>query len=230
MYAIAFQGSVIELPVGPESIDMSYPARVTIVPTLDSHYVDHFGSGIASISISGTTGWGAGRNANGKLLLERMIALYLTYLEAAKRAANPATVRMTFADGFTGRTYQTVPDASGLRVSQHRSSPMLRRYNIVLAVVDGAGLKRGLSENVPNPSTPRSVVGASMSRIPSLARPNLAYTVQVGDTIGGIANRYGANETDVRLANGIVPGTVQTGAVVRVTLPTRVGGGGGNNR
>jgi len=237
MYALAFDGTVWSLPVRPESIEVSYAARTAVAPTMTEAYVDMFGPGVGTITLNGTTGWGVGarkRRPNGLAALKQLIALYGRYLVAAAAASDPRTVRMTFADGYTGRSFLVVPEASGLRTTQNQNSPLIVRYSlsmIVLRDLSGgkaqgtmgatgvaAGVERGLLDD-PATLGQSYLTGlaAGVANAPGLASSLMRYAVQAGDTLALIAEAYDTTPDAIKRANGIqFPSRIQPGLVLTI--------------
>lgn len=229
MYALAFGSRVWNLPVAPESLEVHYPARTQVIPTLSAAYLEHFGPGVGAISLSGTTGWGVGpRKArpNGNAALLELIGLYDTYLREAAATPDPATVRMTFADAVLGQAFLVVPDASGLRVQAHKSSPMLRRYTLgltILAVLTGGqaagaieigklGSDLTAGEGLTFEAVARLSLGAG-----AFAPPAQSYRVQAGDTYEAIAALFGVDPRELADANAVrYPGRLLPGYVLSI--------------
>lgn len=230
MYVIAFGNKAWAFPVGPESLEVSYPARSTATPTFTAAYVDMFGPGIGSIQISATTGWGVGSRKgrpNGNIAIKQLIMLYKDYLVRAAAAPDPTAIPMTFADGFGGHAFLVTPDASGLRVQQQKSSPLLRRFSLSLIILhDLTGGKMtseieigklSAIEGGPQPNEYVEQAQAYLDQSPALQASSRRYEVQEGDTVQSIADMFGVDVQALLEANGIrFPSRVKAGLVLDI--------------
>lgn len=137
----------VTLPIRPEDLTRNEPSRVTVHQTLGrgvQGWVDHFGEGLPSVSISGHTGWRAKPGARGELLdgtesFEALNKLVAHDYHRAKQAAvdsgrDPATVKLLFVDLLDKFAWSVVPTLFVLRRSKSR--PLLIQYNISLQAVD----------------------------------------------------------------------------------------------
>ena len=242
MYALAFGSTVWEFAIRPESLEVTYPARINATPTLTAAYLDHFGPGIGAISIAGTTGWGKRHGLkNGITELKKLIQLYGNYLYAAAAADDPTSVRMTFADGYTKSSFLVAPDSSGLRTQQSKGSPMLVRFALTLIILkDLTGgrvaadqvtvglIRTGLGAAISGAlgvyqDLAKSYLGASPVLSPAVQK----YTVQNGDTFDGIAQTYGVDATELGRVNGVrYPNRVLPGTVLTIPSSTNTFGSG----
>lgn len=133
----------LTLQIRPEDLSRADPARATVHQTLGrgvQGWVDNFGAGLPTITISGHTGWrtSAGTGADGIAgftALGRLLTV--TYHEAKQAAINagmdPAGVRLLFCDMLDGFTLSVSPQQFSLK--RNKSSPLLMRYNIVMQAV-----------------------------------------------------------------------------------------------
>lgn len=136
----------ITLRIRPEELTRTEPMRASVHQTMGrdvTGWVDHFGEGLPSVSISGHTGWryldatgtdGAGAFAE----LNQMVA---HDFPAAKQQAidmgmDPADVKLIFVDTLDEFAWSVVPTGFSLR--RNKTSPLLIRYNINLQAVDTA--------------------------------------------------------------------------------------------
>lgn len=136
-------GDPVTLPIRPEELTRSEPARATVHQTLGratTGWVDHFGKGLATINISGTTGWhynpSVGRDgfqsfeALNELVVHRFPEFKQRAIDAGR---NPADVKLIFVDLLDNFTYPVVMQNFTLRRSKSR--PLLFQYNIVMQAV-----------------------------------------------------------------------------------------------
>lgn len=133
----------VTLKIRPEDLTRNEPSRVTVTQTLGrgtQGWVDNFGEGLPSVTISGHTGWrsSAGSGEDGAEAFETLNNLVQHEYHKAKQAAidagmDPATVKLLFIDMLDGFTWNVTPTQFVLRRS--RSRPLLFQYNISLQAV-----------------------------------------------------------------------------------------------
>jgi hypothetical protein len=139
-------GDPVMLPIRPEDLTRTEPARATVHQTLGREevgWVDHFGKGLASINISGTTGWrynpSVGRDgfqsfeALNDLVVHRYPELKQDAIDAGR---DPRDVKLIFVDLLDNFTYPVVPTQFVLRRSKSR--PLLFQYSITLQALSGS--------------------------------------------------------------------------------------------
>lgn len=136
-------GAPVTLTIRPEDLTRNEPARATVYQTLGrevSGWVDHFGEGLPSVSISGHTGWRdmAGSGTDGAAAFAKLNHLVVRDFPAAKQAAidsgrNPGGVKLLFVDMLDDFVWSVAPTQFTLR--RNKSSPLLYRYNINLQAV-----------------------------------------------------------------------------------------------
>lgn len=133
----------VTLKIRPEDLTRNEPSRVTVTQTLGrgvQGWVDNFGEGLPSVTISGHTGWrsSAGSGEDGAEAFETLNNLVQHEYHKAKQAAidagtDPATVKLIFIDMLDGFTWSVTPTQFVLRRSKSR--PLLFQYNIALQAV-----------------------------------------------------------------------------------------------
>lgn len=136
-------GAPVTLTIRPEDLTRNEPARATVYQTLGrnvSGWVDHFGEGLPSVTISGHTGWRdvAGSGMDGAAAFARLNSLVVREFPAAKQAAidsgrDPGQVKLLFVDMLDDFVWNVAPTVFTLR--RNKSSPLLYRYNINLQAV-----------------------------------------------------------------------------------------------
>ena len=128
------------LPINPEDLSRVEPSRVSVVNTLDGAWVDSFGRGLATLTISGHTGWGQNNRPDG---IQQFVLLRDSFIQnwhdlrAACIAAgtDPDKVRLFFIDPHDGDFVgEVVPTQFTLRRS--KSQPLLLLYNIAMVVIN----------------------------------------------------------------------------------------------
>lgn len=133
----------VTLRIRPEDLNRTEPSRVSVNQTLGRQvqgWVDNFGAGLPSCTISGTTGWrtASGSGEDGAEAFETLNTLVMTKYHAAKQAAidagtDPAFVKLLFIDMLDNFTWNVVPQQFILRRSKSR--PLLFQYNISLQAI-----------------------------------------------------------------------------------------------
>lgn len=133
--------NAVSLKIRPEDLSRTETARASLHQTMGrdvTGWVDHFGEGLPSCTISGHTGWRFNYGMDGQLAflaLNKLVAK--EYPAAIQRAINagrsPDTVQLLFIDVLDGFMWRVVPMQFVLRRS--KSSPLLFRYNINLQAV-----------------------------------------------------------------------------------------------
>lgn len=134
----------VTLKIRPEDLTHNEPSRSNVTQTLGRYtqgWVDNFGAGLPSVTISGHTGWrsSAGSGEDGAQAFETLNTLVQHEYHEARQAAidsglDPATVKLLFIDMLDGFTYSVTPTQFVLRRSKSR--PLLFQYNIALQAVD----------------------------------------------------------------------------------------------
>lgn len=130
--------TTVPLVIRPEDLDHSETALETAIPTLGGAFIDNFGPGLASIKISGTTGWGSnGRKSGFDAFKELHDAVWTEWHASRKRAVeegrSPLDVKLTFIDDLDELCFLVSPGAFSLR--RNKSSPLLMRYSISMTVL-----------------------------------------------------------------------------------------------
>lgn len=126
------------LPIRPEELTRTEPSRVNAVNSLGGAWVDSFGRGLTTLTISGHTGWGNNGGGSGishfNVLRDEFIKLWHTLRrQRSDRGEDPNAVRLIFIDALNGPyVADIVPMTFTLRRS--KSHPLLMMYNIVFTV------------------------------------------------------------------------------------------------
>jgi hypothetical protein len=141
-------GQPVTLTIRPQDLTRNEPSRVSVHQTLGrevSGWVDNFGEGLGSVTISGHTGWGGGGRPDGVKAFEALNKLVQHDYHAAKQAAidsgaDPGGVKLLFVDMLDDFAWPVTPLNFVLRRS--KSQPLLLQYNISL---------QALSTSIDNP-------------------------------------------------------------------------------
>ena len=152
----------LTLSIRPEDLSRNDPSRITVQQTLGGGWVDSFGAGLPSITISGHTGWRKSASQVEKTVqkdgIERFRELkdnvFFQWHERRKAAVaagkDPDLVKLVFADALDHFAAVVAPTSFSLRRSKSR--PLLCQYSITMVVTDqsidqlqylqyGAGIK-----------------------------------------------------------------------------------------
>lgn len=154
-------GTPITLKIRPEDLTRNEPSRTSVNQTLGrtvSGWVDNFGPGLPSVTISGHTGWrsSAGSGMDGVQAFEALNSLvaldyHLYKQDAINEGRDPASVKLLFIDMLDDFAWSVTPMQFVLR--RNKSRPLLLQYNIVLQAV---------STSIDNPLAPPSSSGSSI--------------------------------------------------------------------
>ena len=133
----------VTLRIRPEDLTRNEPSRATVNQTLGrdvSGWVDNFGAGLPSVTISGHTGWRANGESgmDGVQAFERLNSMVVQEYHQSKQSAidagrNPASVKLLFVDVLDDFAWNVVPMQFVLR--RNKSRPLLMQYNIVMQAV-----------------------------------------------------------------------------------------------
>jgi hypothetical protein len=177
----------VVLPIRPEDLTRTEPSRATVHQTMGrdvTGWVDEFGAGLPSVSISGTTGWRyrEGVNMDGEGSFMALNKLVVEDYHRAKQTAidvglDPAKVKLIFVDMLDDFTWSVVPTQFQLRRSKSR--PLLYQYQIQLQAVD---------VNIDTPLIALPVKGSLESGLDALDRVIVALGNLVG-TIDAVVGR-----------------------------------------
>lgn len=189
-------GDPVMLPVRPEDLTRTEPPRATVHQTLGREttgWVDHFGKGLPSISISGTTGWrynpSVGRDGfqSFEALNDLVAHRYPEMIQdAIDTGRDPSGVKLIFVDLLDNFTYPVVPTTFVLRRSKNR--PLLFQYNIVM---------QAISDSIDPPMIALPFMGSVTGGLGALSRAM--------GTIGGfVATVEGLVASALRFADGVI--------------------------
>jgi len=136
-------GAPITLKIRPEELTRSEPSRITVHQTLGREtagWVDNFGEGLPSVTLSGHTGWRpAGMTAedgfNAFMALNKLVTqdYHAAKQAAIDRGSDPASVKLLFVDMLDDFAWNVAPTMFVLKRSKSR--PLLLQYNISLQAV-----------------------------------------------------------------------------------------------
>jgi hypothetical protein len=138
-----------DLVIRPEELTWTEPTRLTVHQTLAGAWADAFDRGVATIRLSGHTGWHGGSPTSGFSGEAAFANLRQTVFQGwndsrAQLVAggqDPAAVELIFTDELDRRSALVAPKTFTLR--RHKSRPLLMMYNIELLVLADAGQPTG---------------------------------------------------------------------------------------
>lgn len=166
---IGFIGShtaPVNLTIRPEELTRFEPSRLAVQSTLGGAWADSFDRGIATIKISGHTGWrGAGAAGLGlgglsgeaqfqTLRTNAFVGWHNARAQIVASGGDPSVVTLTFVDTLNLFSDIVAPKSFTLRRSKSR--PLLMMYSIEMLVLDDAasplaaatGVIQGLANGV----------------------------------------------------------------------------------
>lgn len=130
-----------EFGLKPEELTYSEPSRLNVQQTLGGAWADSFDRGVGMITISGTTGWrGTALQSGEEMFFGLRSTVFQGWHDARadliQQGADPNTVQLYMTDSLDDFAVIVAPRAFTLHRS--RTSPLLMRYNIQLAVLSDA--------------------------------------------------------------------------------------------
>ena len=217
------------LVIRPEHLTRPEQSRSNVAQTLGGAWVDNFGPGLATIQISGTTGWRGGWIRDG---MQEFLYLHdIVYKQwhsrrdtAIKNGVDPNDVRLIFIDGLDSQVAVVEPKA--FRLDRDKQRPLLVQYNIIMTVI---------SDGVPGDGFPMFKTGLAFLDDALSAIGDALSTIQDGiNTVKGWIDTFilapvsafmGMTQMIFGQVQQII-GTVQqvTGSIVGAALGIAQGG------
>jgi hypothetical protein len=130
----------LTLPIKPEELTRTEPSRTSVVNSMDGAWIDAFGRGLTTLTISGNTGWGGNNRPDGvkqfSVLRDQFIHRWHDLRKARIDAGqNPDDVRLIFIDPLNSNyVADVVPGQFVLR--RNKNQPLLLLYNITMTVTN----------------------------------------------------------------------------------------------
>lgn len=128
---------VFPMIIRPEDLTRTEPSRLVVKQVFggDGAFVDSFGPGVASVQISGHTGWRGNETDDGIALFERLhITVFQEWHAGRARAVadnkDPDLVKLILIDALDDFQWVVVPERFILR--RNKSRPLLMQFNISL--------------------------------------------------------------------------------------------------
>lgn len=139
----------LTLSINPENFSQTEPARITVTQTKGGMFVDHFGAGVTTITIAGTTGYKhrvvqVSKDPNfaelesGQQEFLRLRKMYRDWMDnstdpTAEGVSNPNPAQMRFHNWADNESYLVAINTFTLQRAVGR--PLLYQYNIQLTVI-----------------------------------------------------------------------------------------------
>ncbi|HEX7642028.1 MAG TPA: hypothetical protein VF472_07420 [Burkholderiaceae bacterium] len=160
-------GRTFDMVIRPEELTRTDVTRATVQQTLGGAWADDFGPGLATINISGHTGWRGSQfgNSDGMDQFAQLKNQVFTEWHSRRNAAvkaglDPGKVSLAFADALDSTIDLVIPMNFTLRRS--RSRPLLMQFNIAMVAYRG---------KVFNPSSSSSSgIGSALSALTSMLK------------------------------------------------------------
>lgn len=133
----------LTLFIRPEDLSRSTPSRMSVNQTLGSAWVDAWGEGLESITLSGTLGWRAGPDGRdgGERLIDMREQTFARWHALRQRAVDigddPNQVKLRFVDTLNRYTSVVAPQVFEIRRSKSR--PLLASYRISFIALGKGG-------------------------------------------------------------------------------------------
>ncbi len=129
------------LVIRPEELTRTDPSRLNDTQTLGGAWSDNFGEGLATLSLSGHTGWRGTAEEDGLALLQRLYDTVFKQWHQVRRnntdnGIDPDGIELIFNDRMDNITVVVSPGQFQLR--RHKSRPLLAQYNISMTILRDA--------------------------------------------------------------------------------------------
>lgn len=163
---------VFTLAIRPEDLVRTEPTNMAIAQTLGGAWADMSGAGIATCTIAGTTGWGAGGQPDG---FAHFQALHKTVFEkyhqlraeVVAEGKDPDGVKLIFSDGLDEFAWVVAPQVFTLR--RNRARPLLSQYQIGMTKLADDVVIAPAAKAAASTSTVLSSLDSSIAKINAFA-------------------------------------------------------------
>jgi len=187
------EGISLTMPINPDQIQITSPARQTTTQTMGGIYKDILGIGVRSLTIQGSTGWrkSALTGLNGQ---ETAQILWRIYEEYYKRIVTTPEVELLFIDDIDGYSFKITMD--DFQTSRNKAEPLIIRYSIPITLLQDMSNPKAPSPDIPVQVALgiSSIVAKSTSTVAAVAetiKPDpIPYTVVSGNTLWKIADMF----------------------------------------
>lgn len=134
---LSYKGKSINLKVNPDDYEYSRGQRAAIYRTQGANVVQQFGADLATITISGTTGWHRdGSGLNGRERLEEINQLILQYQTDTQNGGHSAQA-LHFNNYTDSKYYVVTVEQGGMKIRRDKSNPLLYNYELHFTVIGG---------------------------------------------------------------------------------------------
>ncbi len=194
------------LPVNPD-YQLTQPVRTSATQTIGGVYVDNFGLGAPTLTLTSHTGWQVGTGSyqhqpiDGRAAIDHLwydiVLYYFTLLNAQSPIWPPATT-MQFFNNIDGQFFSLMPTGQPARPRTH-TKPYLYPYSLSFYVLLDIN-HQDLTNPVPTPIDPLVDLTASGSggiqirttTHPPGGTPQTIHhvTVAAGDTLWGLCAQF----------------------------------------
>lgn len=129
----------VDLYIRPEDMSVTFPSRMSVNQTLGGAWVDSFGPGLETMTISGTMGWRKGTDGFdgiervGLLKNQFFTAWHDERAKAIKLGTDPNAVKLRYVDTLNRYSRIMAPQVFELRRSKSR--PLLAQYRFSMIAV-----------------------------------------------------------------------------------------------
>jgi len=135
--------------INPETTGYNFPSRSTVVQTLGGATIDHFGIGVPTITLGGTTGWSVRGNIDGFKAYKSLQEFYELYQfelgqEESRKSVETrrypivrlitGDLRVEYTDGPSQLTYQV--HLQDLKINRTKARPLLFPFTLTMRVMD----------------------------------------------------------------------------------------------
>jgi len=184
----------LKLVIRPEDLSVPYQSRITANQTMGGVWLDDFGRGVPSVSLSGHTGWGAGARKNGFEAYKALHNLifkewHIQRASALRHGLDADDVKLIYADHLDDITWVMAPNTFLLK--RNKSRPLLSQYQISLLWLsdDVSDTVEALDELNRSRSTNTNEMAAASLQV-SLVKINEARASGMTASLGSAQREY----------------------------------------
>lgn len=177
---VAFEigGKMFRFAINPQGLVYNFPQRTTAVKTKSRIIVQDFQQDLATITISGTTGFNpTGRKKDRGFNKIKEMKRFIESYASAGGNGNPAPDDFYFHDRTNDESYAVHLSPESISITQDENSPLTHRYEIRLVILRKAGeppedsvstpeignrfpsLPKGRKKDIPSPNLPGGYYG-----------------------------------------------------------------------
>lgn len=121
--------------IRPQEISFTRPAKGTVINTAEGAFLDDFGEGVATITMSGHTGYGQGGGLPALKLIELLIIEYHSRRQTLRNSgADPNAIRLWFLDALNYEAFSVYP--MSFTVQRSKEHPLWVYYQLQMVGLD----------------------------------------------------------------------------------------------